>query len=540
MTADARLSPGRMLCLLLLLSAVFFLGSLTPGHSPSAQAGQTATVAVELSPSVLVLPGDGTVAVAIDAGPEEVAFARVELVFDPAVVALDQIESSASLEPMPSSTLEEANTTGRLVVAQSAPPGEQATGRFSFATLHFSPATQREEQQTELAVDLSRTQIVARPAVALAVAGPAARLGVNPAPVTCLAVAAIPSGECEALKALYSGTGGSHWGNWFSTDAACREWTGVSCAGGHVTGLSLAGRGLEGTIPAAIGALPHLERLDLAHNRLGGTLPAEMGELGALRHLDLHANRFGGPVPSTLSGLTSLTDLDLGYNLLSAPDPQLASFLNARDPDWLETQAVPPAGLAVAQAASNSLVLSWQPVAAVDAAGFYELYLSPAADGPYTFVARTEDLAADHYLVEGLTPDSAYFFKIRTLVPADAEQPSERVTAYSGVAPATTTLPPPAAVSASRGTYGNHVRITWDSVPGATAYNLYRRDGRAAQETLLTTVTGTAFEDRSAAAGEVYVYWLSTCNDRLCSELSAATAGWHGDVSTSYIPLVGR
>lgn len=532
---------SRLLFLLLVLAGTLAVaGKRLQPDGVVVQAEQADAVMVELAPDLLVLPPDGTVQVALDAGTENIGFARLELLFDPTVIALTAVEPGSQLVPVTTSTPAEANATGRVVLAGRAPEDGLPTGHFAIATLHFTLATEREEQETTLVVDPAGVQIVTEHVAEAPVTTTSVRLGANPAPVTCLPIGEIPLAECEALKSFYSGSRGSQWGNWFTTTSPCQDWTGVSCNGGHVTGINLAARDIEATLPAAVGELPYLEVLNLAHNRFAGAIPAGFGNLARLESLDLHANRLTGPLPPALSTLSGLANLDLGYNLLSAPDPQTAAYLDARDPDWAETQTVPPAGLAIAETTSSSLLLSWQPLPGNDGSGFYELYRAPTADGPYSFLGNTTSTAVAGYPVGGLAPDTTYFFKMRTYTPANAEQGRELLSAYTDAVSATTPLPPPAGLSASRGTYTGRIRLSWEPVPGATAYQVYRAGRLAGPPALLATTTGTAYEDTTATAGEIYFYWLSTCKAGNCSEVSLPVLGWHGEIPTVYAPLVRK
>ena len=169
-----------------------------------------------------------------------------------------------------------------------------------------------------------------------------------------------PDPERAALKALYRSAGGPGWTNrdgWLS-DRPVGQWHGVETdATGRVIAVRLRENNLTGTLPAALGDLPHLETLDLDRNMLTGALPPEignatrlreiylagneldgpiptmLGRLGALRRMSLVGNRLSGPIPPELGSLTELRLLDLYRNDLSGPvPPELASLRNLR---WL-------------------------------------------------------------------------------------------------------------------------------------------------------------------------------------------------------------
>ncbi len=102
----------------------------------------------------------------------------------------------------------------------------------------------------------------------------------------CSSVTDVPAAECAALESLFAATDGWRWGNrggWLNNTQAC-QWHGVTCAGGHVTGLQLANNGLAGRVPPSIGQLPRLRTLDLSTNAaLTGSLPTTMTDLPLTR-----------------------------------------------------------------------------------------------------------------------------------------------------------------------------------------------------------------------------------------------------------------
>ena len=139
--------------------------------------------------------------------------------------------------------------------------------------------------------------------------------------------------EREVLTALYDATDGARWsvstGLWL-TGGPVGEWSGITTdAEGHVTSIDLSEKRLSGSIPAALGHLPRLERLSLSGNRLSGSIPPELGQLKRLTELILMDNRLAGTIPPELGSLTELTLLDLDTNELSGPiPPELANLTN--------------------------------------------------------------------------------------------------------------------------------------------------------------------------------------------------------------------
>ncbi len=174
-----------------------------------------------------------------------------------------------------------------------------------------------------------------------------------PAPqVTCAQISEIPLAECQALAALYNGTGGSQWydsTDWMATITPC-SWYGVTCQNGHVVQLNLEDNNLAGSLPSQLSNLAQADEFLLLHNRLAGVIPASWGALTSLTVLDLSDNRLTGPIPAQLGSMSALQTLNLADNQFSGPIPQelagLAALqvlnLSANDltgavPAWLGT-----------------------------------------------------------------------------------------------------------------------------------------------------------------------------------------------------------
>ncbi len=103
--------------------------------------------------------------------------------------------------------------------------------------------------------------------------------------------------------------------NWHAT-VPVDLWQGVTVDGAEerVTGLDLAGLGLNGRIPPELGNLASLEHLNLNYNALTGVIPPELGKLTHLRTLELAGNALTGRIPSELGGLDILFFLRLAGN----------------------------------------------------------------------------------------------------------------------------------------------------------------------------------------------------------------------------------
>ncbi|XLT72849.1 hypothetical protein HN873_029275, partial [Arachis hypogaea] len=82
---------------------------------------------------------------------------------------------------------------------------------------------------------------------------------------------------------------------------------GVACnQEGLVVNISLQGKGLSGSIPAAISSLKSLTGLYLHFNSLSGILPKEISSLTHLTDLYLNVNSLSGDIPRQIANLSNL------------------------------------------------------------------------------------------------------------------------------------------------------------------------------------------------------------------------------------------
>lgn len=91
---------------------------------------------------------------------------------------------------------------------------------------------------------------------------------------------------------------------------------GVACnEDGHVTTISLQGKGLYGSLPPAVGDLKSLTGLYLHFNALSGTIPKEIASLSGLHDLYLNVNNLYGHIPREIGNMSSLQGLFTFFSL---------------------------------------------------------------------------------------------------------------------------------------------------------------------------------------------------------------------------------
>ncbi len=131
------------------------------------------------------------------------------------------------------------------------------------------------------------------------------------------------------------------------------------------------------------------------------------------------------------------------------------------------SRALPPNGVSASAAASETLIrITWKPVK--NARG-YRVFRAAEPAGDYRRIAEVRGTT---YLDRRLSPDSTFYYSIRTLAEGD---PSELSAIAQG-----STKASPRELGIPQGLEGYHeegtVTLMWDPVDGAEAYHIYRMD----------------------------------------------------------------
>ena len=143
----------------------------------------------------------------------------------------------------------------------------------------------------------------------------------------------------------------------------------------------------------------------------------------------------------------------------------------------------------------NYQTLSIKVNAATGASKFL-IYRSTTKDGTYTKVG--ELTAAGTFKNAGLTPGKTYYYKVK------ACNSYNRCSGYSGVV---SKKPVPGTVKGLQATPGPiYVKLSWNSVLGATGYEVYRSTSKTGTYTKLTTVTNTTYTNRKLSENKTYYY----------------------------------
>ncbi|HKI06511.1 MAG TPA: hypothetical protein VKK31_31320 [Thermoanaerobaculia bacterium] len=175
----------------------------------------------------------------------------------------------------------------------------------------------------------------------------------------------------------------------------------------------------------------------------------------------------------------------------------------------------PPAGLAAAAAGQTQINLSWNAVA--DATS-YVVYRSTTSGGPYTQIAS--GITGTTFSSTGLSCGTTYFYvvqaEMRLCKSANSNQASAATTitviaAPTGLTAATTGQP--------------QINLSWNTVAGATSYNVYRSMTSGGPYTQIASgITGMTFSSTGLSCGTTYYYVVRAVSSAGCESANSNQA----------------
>ena len=153
-----------------------------------------------------------------------------------------------------------------------------------------------------------------------------------------------------------------------------------------------------------------------------------------------------------------------------------------------------------AKAVSNGIQVTWQ---AADGAAKYNVYRKDAVNTKWKVIAT---VTGTSYTDKSGTAGTKYSYTVRG-VGSDGKtlSPSYNKTGVSATMPAVSAAPANVTLTGAKAVNGG-IQVTWQKAANAAKYNVYRKDAVNTKWTVIATVTGTSYTDKSGTAGTKYSY----------------------------------
>jgi len=156
-------------------------------------------------------------------------------------------------------------------------------------------------------------------------------------------------------------------------------------------------------------------------------------------------------------------------------------------------------------------------------ASHYRVYRATSAGGTKTALGSWQ--SGTTYNDTSAIPGLTYYYWVTSATSSGGDNES----GYGSYDTGWRKLTPPTNVDASDDTYTDKIRITWNSVTGASYYRVYRATSAGGTKTALGSwTTNTTYDDTSAQTGTTYYYWVTaaTSSDGACeSDFSSYDTG---------------
>ena len=156
--------------------------------------------------------------------------------------------------------------------------------------------------------------------------------------------------------------------------------------------------------------------------------------------------------------------------------------------------------LGSAKAVNGGIQVTWQKAAN---AAKYNVYRKDAVNTKWTVIAT---VTGTSYTDKRAKAGVKYSYTVRG-VAADGKtlSPGFDRTGVSATMPTASTTPANVTLGSAKAVSGG-IQVTWQAASGAAKYKVYRKDAVNTKWTVIATVTGTSYTDKSGTAGTKYSY----------------------------------
>ena len=177
-----------------------------------------------------------------------------------------------------------------------------------------------------------------------------------------------------------------------------------------------------------------------------------------------------------------------------------SSWLRVFSPEYTISSTPANVTLGSAKAVSGGIQVTWQ---AASGAEKYNVYRKDAVNTKWKVIAT---VTGTSYTDKSAKAGVTYSYTVRG-VGSDGKtlSPSYNKTGVSATMPTVSAAPANVTLGSAKAVSGG-IQVTWQAASGAAKYKVYRKDAVNTKWTVIATVTGTSYTDKSAKAGVTYSY----------------------------------
>ena len=177
-----------------------------------------------------------------------------------------------------------------------------------------------------------------------------------------------------------------------------------------------------------------------------------------------------------------------------------------------------PSGVQASQGELGQITIHWDSSIGAD---FYTVYRSDFPYGP--FAALLTEIETTEFEDQQIEFNVHYFYRVSAHNQFGESSPSQIAEGFAQMGPPSG----PTNLEASDGLFRDRVLLSWDEVPHADSYDVYRAP-EGSQEFILeaSELTAPEYEDYTVAPDTVYLYRVSAVNAAGESDLSEIESGF--------------
>jgi fibronectin type 3 domain-containing protein len=154
----------------------------------------------------------------------------------------------------------------------------------------------------------------------------------------------------------------------------------------------------------------------------------------------------------------------------------------------------------------GAVLISWDWVSDVDR---YYVYRSSSASGSYSKIGTAY---SNYYEDTGLSANTTYYYKVSAYNNYGEGSKSSYVSVKTSSSSGSGTLTAPTGVTAEWDEYYGAVLISWNWVPDADGYYVYRSSSASGSYSKIGTTYSNYYEDTGLSANTTYYYKVSAWN----------------------------